>query len=183
MRAAAAAAVIGLGAMLGCASDPVAPGAPPPAPAAPAAAAEERPKESRTAYIRRVFETDRATFGDACRAMLSFVKESHSDAGFREILGELVGLGVADGGWDLGPDDPVTKGHVAYMMCRALGIRGGLTMTVLGITRRYAFRECVHEGLMLGRSSGEYVSGRQLLDYLTTASIYREEGSLDAYRH
>ena len=43
---------------------------------------QDKPKESRTAYLRRIFEKDRASYGDACRAVLSVIKNDHSDADY-----------------------------------------------------------------------------------------------------
>jgi len=50
---------------------------------------QEKPKESRTAYLRRIYEKDRASYGDACRAVLSLIKDEHSDADFGAISGDL----------------------------------------------------------------------------------------------
>ncbi|MBV8881253.1 MAG: hypothetical protein JO332_14905, partial [Planctomycetaceae bacterium] len=53
------------------------------------ALAQDKPaaagKETRTAYLRRVFEKDRASYGDACRAILSLLKDEHTDADFAAV--------------------------------------------------------------------------------------------------
>jgi len=142
--------------------------------------AADKPKESRTAYLRRIFEKDRASYGDACRAVLSVVKNEHSDADFASISGDLNRSGMARADWGLLEGSLLTKGTLAYMVCQALEIKGGLTMRLFGINRRYALRECQHKGLIVGGLMDEYVTGRELLDVLTNATVYREQGSADS---
>lgn len=137
-------------------------------------------KESRTAYLRRIFEKDRASYGDACRALLSLLKDEHTDADFAVVSGDLSGRGIVLSEWNLQENSLLTKGTLAYMLCQALEIKGGLTMRLFGSTRRYALRECQHKGLIVGGVMNEYVTGRELLDVLTNATVYREQGSADS---
>jgi len=137
-------------------------------------------KESRTAYLRRIFEKDRASYGDACRALLSLLKDEHTDADFAAVSGDLSGRGIVASDWNLQETSLLTKGTLAYMLCQALEIKGGLTMRLFGINRRYALRECQHKGLIVGGVMDEYVTGRELLDVLTNATVYREQGSADS---
>lgn len=143
---------------------------------------EPGPKESRTAYLRRIYEKDRAGFGDACRAVLSVVKDEHSDADFGAVRQDLESRGIVDGGWGLAESSPLDRGTLAYMLCKALGIKGGLTMGVFGTTRRYALRECVYLGLIPGGTTGQYLSGRELIDVLGNVEVWRESGSTDSLR-
>ncbi len=142
--------------------------------------AGEKPKESRTAYVRRIFEKDRASYGDACRAVLSVLKNEHSDADFAAISGDLTGRGVARADWGLQEASLLTKGTLAYMVCQALEIKGGVTMRLFGINRRYALRECVHRRLILSGTVDEYVTGRELIDVITNAAIHKEQGHTDS---
>jgi len=137
-------------------------------------------KESRTAYLRRIFEKDRASYGDACRAILSLLKDEHTDADFAAISGDLSGRGIIASDWTQQETSLLTKGTLAYMLCQALEIKGGLTMRLFGISRRYALRECQHKGLIVGGVMDEFVTGRELLDVLTNATVYKEQGSADS---
>ncbi len=152
--------------------------------AVPILGAQDKPqeKERRTAYLRRVYEKDRAGFGDACRAVLSLVKDEHSDDDFAAVQKELESRGIVEAGWELGEAAPVDRGTLSYMLCKALGIKGGLTMGVFGTSRRYALRECVYLGLIPGGSTGQYLSGRELIDVLGNAEIHREAGRADSVR-
>lgn len=137
-------------------------------------------KESRTAYLRRIFEKDRATYGDACRALLSLLKDEHTDADFGAVSGDLAGRGVVSADWALTETSLLTKGTLAYMFCQALEIKGGLTMRLFGVNRRYALRECQHRNLIMPGSMDEYVTGRELIDSLTNATVYKEQGNSDS---
>jgi hypothetical protein len=140
----------------------------------------DKPKESRTAYLRRIFEKDRASYGDACRAVLSVIKDEHSDADFGVISGDLGGRGVVNAEWGLQESSLLTKGTLAYMVCQALEIQGGVTMRIFGINRRYALRECLHRRLIAGGTTDEYVTGRELIDVITNATIHKEQGHTDS---
>jgi hypothetical protein len=137
-------------------------------------------KESRTAYLRRIFEKDRATFGDACRAVLSVVKNEHTDADFTAVFGELNTRGVVSTSWTLQESSLLTKGTLAYMICQALEIKGGVTMRLFGINRRYALRECLYRRLIASGTVDEYVTGRELIDVVTNAAVHREQGHTDS---
>jgi hypothetical protein len=138
-----------------------------------AAPAEAPPRESRTAYLRRLFEKDRAAAGDACRAALALADGKHSDAPFEELRKDLVSRGFLEEGWALKESDPADKGLVAVLLCKSLGIRGGLMMSIFGVTRRYALRECVHLGLIGSGPADEILGGRELLDILARAERRR----------
>ena len=139
-----------------------------------------KPKESRTAYLRRLYEKDRATYGDACRAVLSLLKNEHTDADFATLAGDLNGRGITTADWALQESSLLTKGTLAYMVCQALEIKGGVTMRLFGITRRYALRECLYRRLISGGTVDEYVTGRELIDVVTNAAVHREQGHTDS---
>jgi hypothetical protein len=143
---------------------------------------DEPKKESRTAYVRRIFQKDRCSFGDVCRIVLSLAKGEHTDAAFAEVQKDLVQRGILEEGGGLEEPVAVTKGTLAYMLCQALGIKGGLVTRLFGMSRRYAFRECVYAGLLRGKTDMEYVTGRELIDALADAETYQQKGNLDAER-
>jgi hypothetical protein len=138
------------------------------------------PKETRTAYLRRIYEKDKATYGDACRAVLSLAKNEHSDADFAAVSGDLSGRGIVRADWGLQESSLLTKGTLAYMVCQALEIKGGVTMRLFGLNRRYALRECVFRRLMQRGTTDEYVTGRELIDVITNATVHQEQGHTDS---
>ena len=140
------------------------------------------PPEKRTDVLRRLYEKDRAGYGDAVRLMLGLAKDAPVDGDFAALRQEAVERGLVDAGWDLAEAAPVDKGRVAYMLVQALGIKGGLTMRLFGVSPRYAFRECVYRKLIGGGTPGEFVRGRELIDILAAAEDYKQGGTLDAER-
>jgi len=139
-------------------------------------------KESRTGYLRRIYATDRCTYADAVRSVSALASGAPSDDDFAKLVDGLKGRGIVPGDWNLAEDSKLTKGTLAYLLCKTLGIKGGATMMITGVTRRYAFRECVYIALMTGSSTDEFVSGRDLIDTMQRADIFKAEGSLDRIR-
>jgi hypothetical protein len=137
-------------------------------------------KESRTAYLRRIFEKDRASYGDACRAILSVIKGEHTDADFAANVGELTGRSVVQADWGLQESSLLTKGTLSYMVCQALDLKGGVTMRLFGINRRYALRECVHRRLIERGTVDEFVTGRELIDVVTNVAVHQQQGHTDS---
>ena len=121
-------------------------------------------------------------YAPAPTGRLSLSKGEHSDAAFADVQKDLVSGGAADADWGFEESTIVTKGTLAYMLCKTLGIRGGVTTTIFGMSRRYAFRECVYLGLLSGRTDMEYVMGRELIDALADAEVYKERGNADSLR-
>jgi hypothetical protein len=144
-----------------------------------AAQAAPPAQEKRTDFLRRLYEKDRASLADASRLAVGLAKDAPAEGDARQ---EAVGLGLLDPAWELSDAGPVDKGTVAYMLVKALGIKGGLTMSVFGPSRRYAFRELVFLRIMKGGTPGELMTGRELIDVLSAAEIYKAAGSLDADR-
>ncbi len=139
-------------------------------------------RESRTAWLRRIYATDRCRFGDGLRAVAGLVAGAPLDEPFAAIRKRVVDEGVMPDSWDALEESELTKGHLAYLLCGALKIKGGLTMRIVGITRRYALREAIYVGLIERGSTEEFVSGRELIDVTRRAEIYKAEGSLESIR-
>ncbi|HYE97376.1 MAG TPA: hypothetical protein VEJ18_00640 [Planctomycetota bacterium] len=143
---------------------------------------EAPPAEKRTDALRRLYEKDRAGYGDALRLVLGLAKDAPVEGDFASVQREAADRGLVDGAWALAEGAPVDKGTVAYMLVQALGIKGGLTMRIFGPSRRYAFRECVYRKLIGGGTPGEHVTGRELIDILAAAEDHKQGGTLDADR-
>lgn len=137
------------------------------------------PRESRTAHLRRMYATDRCTYGDGLRAIAGLVNDAPVEGDFVAGLKEK---GIVPASWNDAADSKLTKGTLAYLLCKALDIKGGATMRITGTSRRYALRECIYVGLMAVGSTDEYVSGRELLDVMQRAALFKTDGSLDKIR-
>jgi len=86
----------------------------------------------------------------------------------------LVGSKIARSGWPATADAPLTKGRLAYMVCQALGIKGGVTMRLFGPSQRYCLAECQYLELMTGGAEYEHVTGGELVSVIDRADQYRQ---------
>lgn len=137
---------------------------------------------SRTAFLRDLYSTNRATYGDAVRMIHALVTGGTSTAPFAELHQELVKRGIAREEWGPSEGEKVSRGRFAYLLVSALQISGGVTMNLFGLSERHALREATYHRLMVGTFSDEYLTGRELIDTLRRAEIFRKEGNLDSIR-
>jgi len=68
--------------------------------------------------------------------------------------------------------EPLRKGQVAYMLCKALDMKGGLWLRLLGLSQRYALRELVYERVMVPGNVQDFMSGKELISTLNQAADY-----------
>lgn len=167
-----------------------APQTPPPSPAAPPAAA---PKVSapaggakaatggRTGFFRKLHQSPQASFADTCRAMSLLFFDEDKGGEFESTRNVLIENGVVAKKWTYGPESPVTKGMVSYMVCRALGIKGGVLMWVTGTSQRYGLRECTWNGIVLDGNVDQYITGGELLAILSRAEGYKKYGFVPGF--
>jgi hypothetical protein len=78
--------------------------------------------------------------------------------------------------FDAPADEAVRRGTVAYALCRALEIRGGVTMRLFGLSPRYAVRELVDLGIFPMSSPDQTFSGTELVGVIGKAEDYQRGG-------
>ena len=81
---------------------------------------------------------------------------------FNERLIELSVKGLADASWRLEASDPITKGTLAYMVCRVANLKTGVMMNLFP-SRRYAYREAVYYGLITPGSVNEPLTAPEVV--------------------
>ena len=147
---------------------------------------EEQPEEASastaTEFLRKMYATDRTSFGDAVRLVSSLVVGDQALGEFDELLKELHDRNIAFKTWSYGENDKLRKGTLAVMLVMALKIEGGASMRIFGVSERYALRELNYSKILNGRYVDQYVSGRELIDVMQRARIFKTEGSLDSIR-
>ena len=116
-----------------------------------------------TAFLRVLLEKKRATFADACRVVVILHTKNLESATFEQDVAHLRQAGILPNKWQITADQPVDRGELSSLLCKALDIKGGLTMRVLGPARRYAFRECVFLKLLPHGHQHEYLTGEDLI--------------------
>lgn len=71
------------------------------------------------------------------------------------------------------PMAPLRKGPAAYLFLRALGIRGGIVLHLLGPSERYALKEMVFQGILSPGHVNDLISGAELVQIMSQAAAYR----------
>lgn len=141
-----------------------------------------------------------ATYEDGCRAISGFVDVPADTMAFDEVVAELKEKGIIGKRWKYKAEKPLTRGIMAYMVCRVLNIKGGLAMRTIdttkrftrlicsklgikgdfglpdiGASKRYAFLECLDMRLMPTGHKKTFLTGHDLL-----ALMYRIEQYIKA---
>jgi hypothetical protein len=73
--------------------------------------------------------------------------------------------------WNYAPDRCLTRGDVAFMVCRACRIQTGLNWLLTGLGR-YAWRELQFKGIAGDGSDAAYMSGGEFVGLLSRAEEY-----------
>ena len=130
---------------------------------------------AQASFLRDLPDKGVATFEDGCRGIVALLKISLPDPAFEKVAKELLDRKIIRKDWAEKPATPLAWGRISYMVCRTLKIRGGLTMTIIGPTERYAYRECIDKGLMPMGHKAKYLTGADLMAILYKAEIYIRE--------
>ncbi len=110
---------------------------------------------------------------DAYRGMLYLIDGRDTSKDFEERTARLVMHGVAKKTWKHNPNAVATKGEVAYMLVRALEIPGGVMYNITNGSPRYALRELIHKGIIIGGTERSKVSGAEYVGILGRADDRR----------
>ncbi len=149
---------------------------------------------------RDLVERGVATYEDGCRAISHFVGVPADTMTFEEVVAELKKKGIIGKRWKYKAEKPLTRGIMAYMICKVLKIKGGLTLRAIDITnrftnliskklkikddfalpdigmgKRYAYFECQNMGIVPIGHKKTYLTGHDLL-----ALMFRVEQHIKA---
>ncbi|HUW56599.1 MAG TPA: hypothetical protein VMZ92_08180 [Planctomycetota bacterium] len=128
------------------------------------------------AFYRILAAKPNASFEDAVRAFFNLALDTEAgQRSFDEQAQALIDMKVIRKKWTRNPKAPLTRGRAAYMICRTCGIRGGITMTLLGTSERYAFRECRYLEAWADGNQADRMTGGEVLGILKWAADYIEE--------
>lgn len=116
-----------------------------------------------------------ASLNDAYQAVAMVVRGDGKVAPADECRKLLVERKIARESWGGDPATPLTKGKLAYMICQALGIKGGLTMRLFGPSERYCFFECQYLELMAGGAAYQHCAGGELVSVIDRADEYKRK--------
>ena len=135
----------------------------------------ETPAESDAQFYMLLAYKQMATLGDAYQAVGMLANGDSKLLPAEDCRKSLVERKIAREDWGNDLKAPVTKGKLAYMVCQALGIKGGVTMRLFGPTQRYCLFECLYLELMVQGSTYQNCTGGELVATIDRADEYRTE--------
>jgi len=133
--------------------------------------------QADNSFFRVLAAKPNATMEDGVK-MLYMLTTGESSTGkmtFQEICDILSRKGIIRKSYTKNKDRLLNRGQVSYMLCKALGIKGGLTMRIFGVSERYGFRECVYLKLVPPGTQWDRVTGGELLGIMARAADYQEK--------
>lgn len=137
------------------------------------AVSADTPAESDARFFMLLSYKNVATMGDGYQAVAMLVRRDGALADPAACRDMLRQRGVARASWGDDLAAPVAKGRLAYMVCQALGIKGGLTMRLFGPSERYCLFECQHLELMAGGAVYQHCTGGELVSVIDRADVYQ----------
>ena len=123
-------------------------------------------QENEMDYLDGLLNKSRTSMADAARLVLPLIGESPYLISLVDLSSILLERGIIQEEWEISETAPLTKGRLAYMICRAAEIETSLTMKMGLPFQRFALREAVFHGLMESSSIYRYVPGEELLDIM-----------------
>lgn len=152
-----------------------APATPAPAAAQPVPSAPAAPTNDAQFFAELGYK-DVATAADTARAMAIFVSEGkETTADFEACRTYLKTKGLLPDGWlsKVSADEPLDKNRLAVLLCKALRVKGGMWMRLLGPQPRLAMRECVYLELIADGAEYVHVTGGELVGAIDRADRHR----------
>ncbi len=113
---------------------------------------------------------------DAYRGMLYLIDGKDTSKDFEERTARLAMRGVVKKNWRHSCNEVVTKGKVAYMLVRALEVRGGVMYNVTNASPRYSLRELIFNGIIKDGTEHSKLSGAEYVGILGRAEDCRQPG-------
>jgi hypothetical protein len=111
---------------------------------------------------------------EAFHGLLLFLDGQDPTNDYAGRVAELKRREMLPGGFDAPATEAVERGTLAVALVRALKIRGGLMMMLLGPTRRYATKELQFVEVFPPSSSRQTFSGSEFLGIISRAENYQE---------
>jgi hypothetical protein len=125
-------------------------------------------------FWHRLAERPVTSNDEAFHGLLLFLDDRDPANDYAGRVAELRRRKMLPGGFDAPATDAVERGTLAVALVRALDIRGGVLMRLLGPTRRYATKELQFAEVFPPSSSGQTFSGSEFLGIISRAENYQQ---------
>jgi len=121
----------------------------------------------------------KCTFAHAVKAVTILMAAPQTARTFDQQYHFLLDHKVVRPAWKIERDQWIDRGTVSYMLYRAMGLRGGVNMTMFASwglgERRYAYRELMYRKLAEPGTDYMYVSGPELVTMLGRVDDYMQK--------
>lgn len=134
--------------------------------------------EDSAAYLDRVSSQRLVGLNDATRGIILLMDGQDQCTDFDSRVALLRSRNVLPADWKLDESQALSRGQLAYMICQACNVRGGLTMTLTGPTQRYCLRELQYQGFIGRGSVFNNISGMEYVAVLGRADKYMQTGQV-----
>lgn len=135
-------------------------------------------EEGQLDFWHQLAERPLASNDEAATAIMLFAEGKVAGKTYEERITALMEKGLYPKGFSRPADEAVTRGTIAYALCKVLKIRGGLTMALTGTSERYATRELMDVGVFPISSPQQTFSGTELVGVISKAEDY-QRGTTD----
>ena len=134
--------------------------------------------ENSAAFLDRMSSQVNVTENDATRGLLLLAGEKDAAGTFRQRIEILREKKIVGEYWDHQAERPITRGRLAYMVYRTIGIPGGIMLKAIGPTQRYCLRELQYRRMMTPGLPGTRISGLEYVAVIGRADIYMRTGKV-----
>jgi hypothetical protein len=117
---------------------------------------------------------------DAFHGLLIFLDGSDAAATYEDRLQSLQSRGLIPNDFNAEANEAVSRGTLAVAIVKALNIRGGLLMSLLGPNPRYAVKELQYMDLFPPSSPNQTFSGTEFLGVIGKLEDYQRGGDDNA---
>jgi hypothetical protein len=134
--------------------------------------------EQSPEFLDRLSSQKHVSENDAMRGILMLLDGQDAAKSFQDRVEALKGRSIVDSSWSFNAARPLTRGRLAYMLCQALEIRGGVILTLTGPSQRYCVRELQYQGLLASGIMTTEISGGEFVAVLARADAYKNTGEV-----
>lgn len=135
--------------------------------------------ETQIEFWHALTERPLASHDEAFHAVLLMLDGADGSADYAGRVDALRGRGLLPEGFDRPADEGITRGVLAAVLARSLGIDGGVMMRLSGAHPRYADREMQYVGLYPRGSPNQTLSGIELVGILARAEDWKRDNPVD----
>ena len=132
-----------------------------------------------TKFYRELLKKKACSNDDGARIVLAFVEHGDSECPPAERVLKMKVRELLAESWEIDPAEALSADLFAFMICRALGVKGGLSARVFGLGPRTAYREAVNLRLMRANGQGRTLSGPEVLSIMARVEEYRKKREND----